>query len=326
MRSSDLFSSPRPPASAARSLRTRGPGFLCLVLWCFLGLPGLALAKLKVVATMPIYAELVRAIGGDRVEVDAVAKQLQDPHFIQPTPWSVARISRADAFVGTGLDLELWAGPLLEAGANRKVFMGSPGYVDLSVGIDLLQIPMGNVTRQAGDVHMMGNPHYFYSPPELAICSATIEERFSALDPAGAETYRKNGEAWRGGLRAAENRWRAKLAPFQGRPIVPFHNSFPYIERWSGLRILDHIEPKPGINPSAAHLARLVLRMRQEGCKVVLHEPFYQASFSESVAGKTGAKVVTWYAQPGDRAQGATYVEMMDRNLDDLVAAMGGAP
>lgn len=281
-----------------------------------------ARAGLKVMASLPVFADAARAIGRDRVEVWAVGKELQDPHFIQPTPWAITRLSRADVYLTTGLDLELWSGPLLEASANHRVFMNSPGYVDLSVGIPLLQIPMGNVTRLAGDVHMMGNPHYYYSPVGMLHVSRTIEERFVDLDPAGAEQYRTGGEAYRRELEAAAARWKTMLAPFAGAPVVPFHNAFPYFEDWSGLRILDHIEPKPGINPSANHLARLTLRMRKENVKVILHEPYYNRSFSESLAARTSAKVILFYSQPGPKGGGETYVEMMDHNIQAIVAAL----
>lgn len=285
-------------------------------------LAGSATAKLRVVATLPVFGEVIRAVGGDRVHVDVVGKELQDPHFIQPTPWSIVRVSRAQAFFCAGLDLELWRGPLLEAGANNAVFMNSPGYVDLSVGFPLLQIPLGNVSRLAGDVHQMGNPHYFYSPDGMDHVAANVVEALTRLDPRGAETFAANGQTYRDALAEAALGWKGKLAPHVGKPIVPFHNAFPYFEQWSGLRILDHVEPKPSINPSAAHLARLTVRMRREGVKVILHEPFYNRKFSESLARRTGAQVVTFFSQPGRRSRGTTYIEMMDANIDAIVAAM----
>lgn len=284
--------------------------------------PGRLLAALRVVATLPVFGEMAETIGGERVRVSVVAKPLQDPHFIQPTPWSVARVSRADMFVTAGLDLELWRGPLLEAAANRKVFVNSPGYVDLSQAISLLQVPTGNVDRQAGDLHVMGNPHYYYTPDGLAAASEVLEARMIQVDPAGAEGYAARAGAYRVALAEASRRWQEALRPYQGRQIVPFHNSFPYLEQWSGLRIMDHVEPKPGINPSAAHLARLTIRMKREGVKVVLHEPWYNQRFSESLARRADARVVMFYSQPGKGAPGASYIEMMDANVRALVEAL----
>lgn len=281
-----------------------------------------AQAKLNVVASLPVYADFARQIGGPRVTVHSVGKPLQDPHFLQPTPWAITRLSRADAFLTTGLDLELWAGPLVEASANRRIFVNSPGYVDLSVGMPLQQVPLGNVTRLAGDVHMMGNPHFFYSPALAPAITRTIEDRLVVLDPGGEAGYRARGEAFRAKLTAAAARWAAALAPYRGQTIVPFHNSFPYFETYSGLTILDHIEPKPGINPSAAHLARLTIRMRQAGTKVILHEPFYNKKFSDSVARRTGAKVVMFYSQPGRGSGGETFIDMMDTNIRSMVEAL----
>lgn len=280
-----------------------------------------ATAKLRVVASLPVFADAARAIGGDHVSVVAVAKDRQDPHFIQPTPWVVTRLARANVFLTTGLDLELWAGPLLEASANQRVFMNSAGYTDLSQGIQLLQVPLGNVTRQAGDVHMMGNPHYFYSPVEMLTVSQTIQDKFAELDPGRAQAYAAGGQEYRRKLRAATARWEAALRPYQGEPIVPFHNSFPYFEEWSGLSVLGNIEDKPGINPSGGHLARLTVRMRKRNCRVILHEPWYNRRFSDSLARRTGAKVVEFLSQPG-KTSGADYVAMMDTNIAAIVAAL----
>lgn len=302
----------------------KSPNFrAALFLALALALPTSLLARLKVVASLPLYAHLVEVVGGDQVQVFRVAKELQDPHFIQPTPWIVTRLARADLFVTTGLDLELWSGPLLEAAANRRVFQNSRGYLDLSQGIQLLQVPLGKVTRQAGDVHQMGNPHYFYSPDLVVHLVRTIEAKLVDLDPEQAEGFRSRGAAYRTELTGAIARWKADLAPYRGQEIVPFHNSFPYFEVFSGLEILDHVEPKPGINPSGAHLARLTIRMRKAGVKVLLHEPFYNRRFSESLAKRTGATVVDFYSQPGKRSRGASYIEMMDANIASLVAALG---
>jgi ABC-type Zn uptake system ZnuABC Zn-binding protein ZnuA len=280
-------------------------------------------AKLRVVATLPVYADAARAIGGDHVNVISVAKDRQDPHFIQPTPWVVTRLARADVFLTTGLDLELWAGPLLEASANQRVFMNSVGYTDLSQGIPLLQVPLGNVTRQAGDVHMMGNPHFFYSPAGMLQVSQTIQEKFSELDPGHAQEYAAGGQEYRRKLRTAMARWEDALRPYQGEPIVPFHNSFPYFEDWSGLAVLGNIEDKPGINPSGGHLARLTVKMRKQNCRVILHEPWYNRRFSDSLARRTGARVVEFLSQPG-KTSGADYVAMMDMNVAAIVAALEG--
>lgn len=282
---------------------------------------GTTTAKLRVVATLPVYADAAQAIGGDHVSVVSVAKDRQDPHFIQPTPWVVTRLARADVFLNSGLDLELWKGPLIEASANTKVFMSSPGYTDLSQGITMLQVPLGAVTRQAGDIHMMGNPHYFYSPALMLEVSRTIQDKFSFLDPGNAQDYASGGQGYRRRLRTAIARWEAALAPYQGEPVVPFHNSFPYFVEWSGLRVLDNIEDKPGINPSGGHLARLTLRMRKENCRVILHEPWYNRRFSDSVARRTGAKVVEFLSQPG-KSSGEDFVTMMDTNVAAIVAAL----
>jgi ABC-type Zn uptake system ZnuABC Zn-binding protein ZnuA len=296
---------------------------LCLGLLAFL-LPLTAWAKLRVVASLPLYAELVRQVGGEEVKVFSVAKELQDPHFIQPTPWIVTRLARADLFVTTGLDLELWSGPLLEAAANRRVFQNSQGYLDLSQGIQLLQIPLGKVTRQAGDVHLMGNPHYYYSPRNVGHITQTILRKLVVLKPERAEFFQANADHFIKALESARKGWEAALAPYRGAKIVPFHNAFPYFEAWSGLKIMDHIEPKPGINPSGAHLARLTIRMKREGIKVILHEPFYNRRYSLALARRTGATVVDFYSQPGKKSRGETYIEMMSGNIERLVAALKG--
>lgn len=302
----------------SRTLQSLGAGLLALCA------PALLHAKLRVVASLPVYGDLARQVGGADVHVDVVAKELQDPHFIQPTPWSIARVSRADVYLTTGLDLELWTQPLLEAGANARVFQGSQGFLPLAKGLKVLQIPQAWVTRQAGDIHGFGNPHFYYDPDSVLELTRSIEAKFSELDPSHAAEFRARGEAYRGRLEAKIQEWRKLLAPFRGQKVVPFHNSFPYFERFSGLVVPDHIEPKPGINPSASHLARLSMLIKREGIRVILHEPWYNQKFSNAVARRTGAKVVMFYSQPGPKGGGVDFLTMMDGNIQRLVEVLQG--
>lgn len=280
-------------------------------------------AALKVVCTLPVFRDAVTAIGGDQVEAVSIGKERQDPHFVEPTPWGVARLSRADLFVHAGLDLELWRGPLLEAASNPKVFAGTRGNLDLSTGVELLQIPVGNVNRQMGDVHLMGNPHYWYAPPLMVRVAQAIEDALVGIDPAGEPGYRARGRAYRSEIEAAIEGWGRALAPYRGTPIVAFHNSFPYFEAWSGLTILDFVEPKPGVTPSAGHLARLAMAMKKAGVKVVLTEPFYNVRIAQDVARVTGTTLVTFWSQTGEAGR-RSYREMMQQNLDAILAALGG--
>ena len=154
--------------------------------------PAGAAEPLKVVASQVYYADIVREIGKDKVEVRSVASPKFNVHFIQPKPSDVRNVSRADLVVYTGLDLEEWWGPLVEAAGKPEFFPGREKSVDLSQGIRLLEAPDHALTRAEGDIHLYGNPHYILNPENAKVMAFTIRRKLSEIDPGNASFYEAN--------------------------------------------------------------------------------------------------------------------------------------
>lgn len=280
-------------------------------------------AQVRVVATYPEVADIVKQIGGNRVQVTALARPQDDFHLVTPRPSMALELSRAKLFVRIGMDLDMWADDLLVAARNASILRGAPGYVDCSVGIRKIEVPTGRVDPSLGDVHIYGNPHYLYDPANIRVVAKNIMEGLKRVDPANSQEYQRNYEAF---VRQVEERlaqWQQQLAPYRGAQIVQYHKTFNYLLQRFGLQELATIEPRPGIPPSPSHLRELVARMRAAGTRVILVEHFRPRRFAEAVARETGAKVVVLPVSVGIEGVGS-YIEMIDKMVDRMAAALAG--
>src|SRR5512140_2024029 len=197
--------------------RTPIPTLLLLAAALGIAWPAAAIKKVKVVTTLADFASLAETVGGDRVEAMSLAKGYQDPHFVEPKPSFILKLHDADLLIVAGLELEIgYLPPLLDQSRNEAIRPNGKGYLDASVGCDILEKPTARVTRAMGDVHPYGNPHYWLEPHNGRVIARAIAERLSLLDPGGAETYRKNLQAFEARLTEAEARWTAAMAPFAG--------------------------------------------------------------------------------------------------------------
>ncbi|HKR10005.1 MAG TPA: metal ABC transporter substrate-binding protein [Gemmatimonadaceae bacterium] len=277
-----------------------------------------AAAQLKVVATTPDLASVAREIGGDRVNVVALAKPTEDPHFVDAKPSFIVTLNRADALVEGGAELELgWLPPLLENSRNSKVAAGAPGRIVASEGIRLLEIPT-SFDRSKGDIHSLGNPHFMIDPAAAKVVARNIASHFGQLDPKNAATYNANLAKFNSRIDAKLADWQKQLAPYRGAKIVTYHRDFIYFAQRFGLSIVDELEPKPGIAPSPAHLAQVIGEMKRNNVKVILVQPFQNRKTAETVARQTGASVVDAPQQPGAARNTSSYFD----NMDNLVHAI----
>lgn len=291
--------------------------------------PGTALAakKIKVVATISVFGDIVREIGGDKVEVTVLDPPTQDVHFYEPKPTDILKLSKADLFVHAGLDLEQWRGPLVEAVRNENFFPGGPRQVDCAQGIALLEAPTGNqLSRAYGDVHLYGNPHYYNDPSNFGIIAANIAGKLAEVDPSNASEYNRRLSAFRTKLDAALARWKATLAPFAGQPLVAYHNTWPYFARTFGLEIDTFLEPKPNIPPSPSHLQEVMNEIREKKMRVILIEPFQHRPYAEQVASQTGAQVVLVSQTPGGMPGTDDLFAWMDAVTSSIAKALAGGP
>jgi zinc/manganese transport system substrate-binding protein len=296
------------------------------VLTALAGFSSAAGAKLRVVTTLQDFASITQAVGGDRVEAMALAKGYQDPHFVDAKPSFVLQLSRADLLIAAGLELEIgYLPPLIDQSRNDKIHPGNPGYLDASVGCDILQRPTTQVTRAMGDVHPYGNPHYWTDPNNGRVIARAIAARLSQLDPAGAAIYRQNLAAFEQRLTQKEAEWMAKMAPYAGTRIVTFHDSWPNFAKHFKLNVVGHVEPKPGIPPSPTHTLEIINLIQAQKVPVIVVEPYFDKKTPDYIAGKTGARVVTLYPSVGGTPAIKDYFSLFDTDIDAFIAAAKGA-
>ncbi|MBN1944669.1 MAG: zinc ABC transporter substrate-binding protein [Bradymonadales bacterium] len=283
-----------------------------------------ALADLRVVTTTTDLAELVRAIGGDRVRVEAICQGHQDPHHVQARPSYMVTVSRADLVVAVGLELEVgWLPALLQGARNPRVNPGNLGYLESADAIEPIEVPAGAIDRSQGDLHPLGNPHYWLDPENAKAAAMLIAARMAELDPDSAAYYQENLQRFVDRIDRAMNRWQEAMAPYAGTRIVSYHRTFNYFFDQFGLVGSGYVEDRPGIPPSPAHLARLIRMMTQQDIPVIFHESFYDRSTSDMVSSRTNARVLVLPTSVGGAEAATGYEELIDVIVDSFTQAMG---
>src|SRR5438034_185179 len=281
-----------------------------------------AQAKLNVVATLPDFGSLAREIGGDKVNVTVLAKPTEDPHFVDARPSFVVLLRDADVLIDGGAELELgWLPPLLQNARNPKLEIGKPGRVQASQGVRLMNVP-ANVTRAAGDVHALGNPHFMTDPIIAKTVAQHIAQSFAAVDAPNAAFYDANYKKFEATINAKLQEWGAAMLPFKGQSVVAYHDSWPYFAHRFGLNIDIFLEPKPGIPPSPSHLTEVIAQMKAQHIKAIIVEPFHDRRIAEKVASATGSKVVDFSQFPGGLPGTDSYVKLIDTVISRLAAAL----
>ena len=280
--------------------------------------------KLKVVTATEDLASLTREVGGDRVDVTAIARGYQDPHFVEPKPSFLMLLKKADLLEVVGLELEIgWLPPLLDQSRNNNIRPGGAGYLDLSQGVEILDRPTGTVNRSMGDVHPLGNPHYWLDPANAVRIAIQIERKLAELRPADAAYFAGRLNTFKVRINDANKKWAAELAPYRGAKIVTYHNSWPNFIRRYGLNVVGYVEPKPGVPPSPSHSFELVNLMKAQGVKVICMEPYFDQKDPQFIAAKTGAKVVVLYPSVGGAKSGTDdYFQLFDTNIANLIKAL----
>ncbi len=292
-------------------------------LWVLAPAPAAAASKLRIVATTEDLAALAREVGGDRVRVDAIARGYQDPHFVDPKPSFILKLSRADLLIFVGLQLEVgWLPPLITQSRNRRVQVGAPGYMDVSQYNQILDIPTGIITRAMGDVHPLGNPHYWLDPENGRRSARAIQTRLAQLRPEDAAYFQQRFEDFSRRLAEAEKRWDQQMAPYRGTQVVSYHRSWPNFIKRFGLVVVGYVEPKPSIPPTPQHTLALINQMRRDNIKLILVEPYFDLKTPESIARATGAEVLVLLPSVGGEREVTDYFKLFDYNIGLLTAAL----
>jgi ABC-type Zn uptake system ZnuABC Zn-binding protein ZnuA len=280
-------------------------------------------APLKVVTTTQDLASITQEVGGDRVTVSSLGRGYQDPHFIEAKPSFLLLLKNADLLEVVGLELEIgYLPPLLDQSRNNNIRPGQRGYLDLSQGVDIQDRPTGSVNRSMGDVHPLGNPHYWLDPANAVRISIQIQRKLAELQPADAAYFAQRQHDFTVRLNDANKRWMAALAPYRGAKIISYHNSWPNFTRHFGLNVVDHVEPKPGIPPSPSHTLDVIQLIKREHIKAIIMEPYFDRKTPQSIGEHTGAKVVVLYPSVGGRPELTDYIKLVDYDVAQLVQAL----
>lgn len=251
-----------------------------------------ASAELRVFACEPEWAALAQELGGDKVSVYSATHALQDPHRIEARPSLIARARTAQLVVCTGAELEAgWLPPVLRESGNADVQPGRPGHFEAAQFVARLETP-ARLDRSEGDVHAAGNPHIQLDPRNLLAVAAPLARRMGELDAANAAFYAGRHDAFAGRMRAAIARWEKEAAALRGMRVIAHHKSFSYLFRWLGLVEAGTLEPKPGIEAGAAHLARLLAEARAQQAKLIVRTPFDSPRPGEWLAERAGIPLV----------------------------------
>ena len=205
-----------------------------------------AAAKLEVVATLPDFAALASIVGDDHVKCTSLARGTEDAHFVDPRPSFIRILNRADLLIHGGAELEIgWLPPLIRNARNARILAGRSGDVPMSEGIPLLEVPTGAVDRAQGDVHALGNPHYWLDPANSPIMARHLAQVFGRLDAEHAEAYADNADAYAARIQTKLTEWESALKPLRGTPILTYHKTYEYLAKRFGLKIVGYLAFSP---------------------------------------------------------------------------------
>ena len=279
-------------------------------------------AELNVVASLPDFGSIAEAIGGKEVQVTTIARGSEDPHFVDARPSFVRVLNKADLLIESGADLEAgWLPTLVTAGRNAKVQAGGKGHLALARYVKLLDVPTGPVDRSMGDVHPTGNPHFWLDPRNGKIIAQRIAEKLRELDPKNAALYDKNLAAFTAKLDEKWTEWQRKLEAVRKTKVITYHKSYEYLAAAFGLEVVAQLEPKPGIEPSATHIAQLVPRAKEAGVRLIIIEPYRPRRSAEQLASAIGAVVVVLPEKTGAVQEAKDYFGLFDSIVNKLTEA-----
>jgi len=278
----------------------------------------LAAEPVAIVTTTADIAAIVKAIGGDRVAVESIAKGYQDPHFVEAKPSYIRVVNRARMLFNVGLELEVgWLPLLIQGGRNPSLVV-----VDLSQGISVLEKPSGPVSRAQGDVHSLGNPHYWLDPRNGVIMARRVAQELKTIAAADAAMFDQNLKSFESEITTKRKRWEEQMAPFRGVELVTYHKEWEYLIKWLGLAVVGYVEDKPGIPPSPRHLEELVQTMQQRKVKALLASSYTNPNIPKSIAEKTGAKLVMLASSVGGEESIRNYGDLFDSIVGKLAGAL----
>jgi ABC-type Zn uptake system ZnuABC Zn-binding protein ZnuA len=283
-------------------------------------------AGLNIVATTTDLASIVSEVGGDKVTVESLARGYQDPHFVEAKPSFVLKLNKADLLVVVGRDLEIgWLPALINQARNARIQPGADGYFDASLTAKILDMPGGQITRAMGDVHPLGNPHYWLDPENGRRIAKAVQAKLAQKDAANAAYYAQRAADFDRRLTEAQQRWNAMMAPYKGIKVITYHRSWANFAEAFGIDVVGYVEPKPGIPPTPQHTLNVIQTMRAQGIKLIIVEPYFDSKTPNSIASQAGGKVVVLPPSVGGVPAASDYLKLFDTNIDLLIGAIKAA-
>ena len=274
--------------------------------------PSVAMAQLTVVATLPTLGAVARAIGGDDVKVETLATPTEDPHFVDPRPDYVLKLSRADLLVYNGMELEIgWLPALQKNARNTKVLDNASGAFDASRYIKPIDVPTTKVDRSQGDIHAQGNPHYIYALPEIVQVATALADKMAKLDPEHESNYKQRLESFKTTAKTKDAAYKQRFAALGNTKILTYHESMGYLNQWLKLNQVGTIEPKPGVAPSPSHVAQLVSSLKSTQLLAIVQETYQPRATSDKMAKMLGTRVITIEPGPKDSEDYFVYLDRL---------------
>ena len=281
-----------------------------------------AQSKLNVVTATEDLASIAREVGGDRIAVESIARGYQDPHFVEAKPSFILKLQKADLLIVVGRELEIgWLPPLITQSRNSKIQPGADGYLDASLQVEILEIPTGQITRAMGDVHPLGNPHYWLDPENGKRIGKEIADKLSQLRPNDRAFFQQQLASFSSRIDEGEKRWLAMMAPYKGTKVVTYHRSFPNFAKRFGLDIIGYVEPRPGIPPTPQHTLDLINEMKRQNVKIVMVEPYFDLKTPNSIGRETGAEVLVMPPSVGGVKEVTDFFKLFDYDVNLLITA-----
>jgi len=281
-----------------------------------------AARKLRVVATIPDLKSLAEAVGGDLVEVDSLTRGTQNFHEAEVRPSMMLKLRRADAVIENGLGLDAWADVAITGSNNADLMAGGRGRIDISRGIQVLEVPTTRVDRSMGDVHPQGNPHFSLDPGLAPVITQNIVDGFARLAPEHRAAFEQNRKSFLAKLDGRMAEWTKLMEPVKGSKVVVFHPVYIYFLTRFGLVQAAALEDRPGIPPSPQHLVNVIRQIKEERIKVILVEPWNDVKLANRVAEEAGAKAFVVASAVGAVKGADSYIDAIDFNVNTLAKAL----
>jgi zinc/manganese transport system substrate-binding protein len=303
-----------PTIEMSKLLRT----FVCLILMLLFARSAFAH---RIVSCEPEWAALAREIGGEMVTVYSATTGLQDPHHIEARPSLIAMVRNADFLICTGLGVEGgWLPILLANSGNPRIQPGKPGYLEAGNYVRKLDLPT-SLDRAQGDIHALGNHHIQNNPHNILLIAGVLAKRFAEINPPNAAYYEARHAAFSMRWTDAIKRWEAQAAPLKGMGIVEHHKAWTYLCHWLGMREIATLEPKPGLEPTTAHLHDMIEMLRRDPANLIVMAPYHDPRAANWLAERTKIPVVLLPTTVGGTEQAKDLFSLFDDTIRRMLAA-----